>query len=329
MATRVQKIKVSVFLLMCAVLMFSGFIIVSKLYRTTGRQYQVEFTGSVLGLNEGSIVEYRGVPIGKVERISVKENDMALAEIVVDPLKVTLREGVEAKLVMYSIAAGTMAISLSGSRKDAPPLQAGTKIPSRVSTLDAVSSQMEDLMRNLNEIADKVRGGVTGLEKGKLVEVVYHFDDFICKGQDLLDHGQVLVDESVLTVAEVRGSVGTVTDRFSELSGNLGSLTEELNGLTQEVRGKLTQVDVAKTQTQLNKALENVAEISQRINEGVKKLGDATDSTLHEADNVQHSLDRSLRDVSVALESVNALVTQLRADPASIVRGKGKVQEEQ
>jgi len=324
-----QKLKVGVFLLTCAILMASGFTIVSKLYRSAGMHYKIEFTGSVLGLNEGSIVEYRGVPIGKVERISVTDNDLALAQIVVDPLKVTLKEGVEAKLVIYSLAAGTMAISLSGSRPDAPPLHSNSKIPSRVSTLDAVSSQMETLMQNLNEISDKVRSGITGLEKGKLADAVYHFDDLICKGQDVLDRGQVLVDESILTMTDVRGSVGTVTDRFAQLSADVGSLAQELNGLAKEVRDKLAQMDVAKTQEQLNRALENVADISQRINEGVKKLGDATDSTLHEADNVQHSLDTSLRDVSIALESVSALVNQLRSDPASLVRGKAKVQEDE
>lgn len=329
MATRMQKVKVGVFLLTCIVLMAAGFAIVSNLYRSAGKHYKIEFTGSVLGLNEGSIVEYRGVPIGKVERISVTDNDLALAQIVVDPLKVTLKEGVEAKLVIYSLAAGTMAVSLSGSRPDAAPLQPGSKIPSRVSTFDAVSSQMEELMQNLNEISDKVRGGVTGLEKGKLAETVYHFDELLCKGQDVMERGQVLVDESILTMADVRGSIGTVTDQFAQVSTDIGSLAQELNGLTKEVREKLTQVDVAKTQDQLNRALENVAEISQRINEGVKKLGEATDTTLHEADNVQHSLDRSLRDVSVALESVSALVNQLRSDPASLIRGKGKVQEEE
>ncbi len=326
MATRMQKIKVSVFLLSCMAIMAAGFITVAELYKKVGHRYWIEFDESVLGVNEGGIVEYLGVPVGKVDRIEVNDNNTARVEVVIDPQKVRLKEGVQARLVIYSLAAGTMAIELSGGDPGGKSLPNGSNIPVKASVMASISTQSANLVESLTSIAEAFEQGLEGLEKGKLSELVNHADELLCKGQDVADKGGRLLDETTATVTDLRGRLKTVSEQFTKLSEQVGTLAEDLTGLAGDVRGKVGQLDVAQTQQQLSRTLENIAELSGRVNEAVAQLGAATDSTLHEADNIQHSLDRTLRDVSVALESVSSLANQLKADPASVVRGKGKMQ---
>lgn len=329
MATRIQKLKVGVFLLMCASVGVAGFTIVSGLYKHPGIHYTVEFDESVLGLNEGGTVEYLGVPVGKVSRISVTEDNRALTEVVIDPTKVQLKEGVEATLVIYSLAAGTMAISLSGGDPGAKLLPPESRIPIKPSLMRSVSSRIEETMANVNEIAETIRTGLKGMREGQLRESLEHFDSLLCSTQDLTEQGKGLVSETAETVKDARGQLREVAAQFTKLCENVDRLATNLSGLTGEVRGKVGQLDVARTQEQLNRALLNVSELTQQVKQATEKLGTATDNTLHEADNIQHSLDQALRDTRVALDSVGSLVRQLKEDPSSLVRGKGKVKEKE
>jgi len=99
-ATRKQKMKVGAFLLMCVSLAASGAILISGLNTENGVRYWVEFDESVFGLYEGGMVQYMGVPVGKVENIRVTPNRRAHVDVVVNPDKVTLNDGVEAQLVL-------------------------------------------------------------------------------------------------------------------------------------------------------------------------------------------------------------------------------------
>ena len=326
MATRTQKLKVFLFLAVCGALMAGGLITVAGLYEHTGLHYWIEFDESVLGLGEGSVVVYQGVPVGKVEGISVTDSNLALVDVLIDPEKVRLKQGVEAQLVIYSLAAGTMAVSLSGGDPVAPPLPNHTAIPAKVSTIAAVSTRLEELMENLNAIAMNVRSGLEGIEEGQLTAVVDNFDGLLTDGRGFIEKGGNLVEEATTTVADLRDKAQTVIERFDALSTQVEELAGSLNTLAKNINSKVTEVDLAGTQGQLNKALENVAQITERVNEAVGRLGAVTNSAMHEADNVQHSLDRALRDASIALDSINALVGQLKDDPASLIRGKGKPQ---
>ena len=195
MATRVQKVKVGVFLIVSAGLITVALAVISGFYRPAGITYWIEFDESVLGLYEGGTVEYLGVPVGKVRQIYVTPENRAHVVINIDPETVTLNKGVEAQLVIYSLAAGTMALSLTGGDPDKGPLPPGSEIPAKPSTITAVSGHVEVLMEDLTTIADAVRNGLEGLEEGQLSKMVNDVGRLIEDGRDMLRRGSELVDE--------------------------------------------------------------------------------------------------------------------------------------
>jgi phospholipid/cholesterol/gamma-HCH transport system substrate-binding protein len=326
-ATRTQKMKVGVFLTSCITIMVCGFIILAGYYERPGIQYWIEFNESVLGLNEGAMVEYLGVPVGRVREIHVTPQKRAHVEISIDPYKVTLQSGVEAQLVLYSLAAGTMAVSLSGGDYHAPMLPANSQIPAKPSTIETISSQIEGLLGDLSGIAEKINHGFDGLETGDLKDIITQAGKLLDETTSLIDNGKTFVGQANETLTDLKGDAQKVIDEALGLSQDVRRLSGEVEDFIKIAKEKLVEFDVPQTQGQVNEVLERIVELSDNLNNTVKEFQDITANTLHEADNVEFSLRRSLAEINQVLESTRIFVEELRKDPSSLLRGKGQVKD--
>lgn len=328
MATRVQKVKVGVFLVFCFVMSASGMVLIAGLYEDQGKPYTIEFEESVLGVYEGGMVEYLGVPIGKVKEIRVSPDGHARVDIVINPRKVTLHAGVEAQLVIFSLAAGTMAVSLNGGDPKGPVLPDHSQIPAKRSTMTAVSSRIEELMDNLTGIAETVKSGLQGMQEGDLNAVVDRVNSLLDKGNIFLEDTDKLVGEASNAVTDLRGDAQNVIDELLELGKDVRELTKKLSGFVDTASEKVEQLDVPQTQAQLNRVLENIGGLTEKLNNTMGQFDKLSANMLHKADNVDYSLRRSLDEISQALEAMRMFVDQLRTDPSSLVRGKGAIKEQ-
>ena len=72
MTTRAQKVRLGVFMILALVLLLGtvGTLAGLKLWNRKDRYY-VQFQESVSGLDNGSTVKMKGVPVGQVEKISI------------------------------------------------------------------------------------------------------------------------------------------------------------------------------------------------------------------------------------------------------------------
>lgn len=327
MATRKQKMKVGVFLVVCFGLIGGGLAYLSGLYEEPGEVYYVEFKESILGLYQGGIVEYLGVTVGSINDINVSPDGVARVELLIDPSEITLHEGVQAQLVLYSFAAGTMAISLSGGDVALPPIKPGSEIPTKKSTITAVSGEIEDLMVNLNDISEAIRSGMQDMGEGDLTAIVKKVNTLLDDAQVVLEDGRVLITETTDTITTVRDRSDEVIDQFLSLSEDVKELSAEVTELVKTSNEKLEAFDVAQTQESLNRALSNIADISERLNKSMEKFDDITANVMHEADNLEHSMRTSLKEVSESFEAVQLFLEELRQDPSALVRGKGVLKE--
>lgn len=327
MATRTQKTKVGAFLLICTCLILGMFAYLSEYYEDPGVEYTIEFKESIQGLYDGAVVTYLGVEVGKVKRISVTPANTAIVNVIIDPAKVTLFDGVEAQLVIYSFASGTMAVSLTGSEIPGKPLPEGSRIPTKQATLTAVSEQIEDMMENLNTISDQVRSGLTGMEEGDLNKILEKVDVALENANAMLDDGKSITSDVREVVAKVSKQVDDVIAQFHGLSTDLRKLSRDADDFIVTAKDKVEQFDVGTTQDNLNEVLKNVAEITKKIDATAAQLDTMTASAFHTADNVEYSLRQTLDEVNQTFTALQRLVEQLKQDPSSIVRGKGTLKE--
>ncbi len=325
MATRKQKIKVSLFLLACATISVVATMVISGIYKEPGEHYWIEFDESILGLYEGGMVEYLGVPVGKVRDIFVTPNQRAHVEMVVNPEKVTLHQGVEGRLVLFSLAAGTMAISLSGGDKTLPELPENSQIMAQKSTIEAVSSQITDIMEQASQIATKINRELSHIEDGDVKEIVDHVKGLIEKGKGLVDQGSEMLTEVTGAVKELRGESKRVVDALVNRSQDLERVAREMEQLLSTANEKVKVVDVEGTQQNLNEMMTNISELAGRVQKTVEEMNTVAANVTHEADNMEYNLRATMNELRDAFESMRLLVDALQQDPSQLVRGKASV----
>ena len=315
MATRAQKTKVGLFLVICGLMAAAAILTISGYKHVPRELYWIEFDESILGLSKGSIVEYMGVQVGLVDNIFVTDKNKAHAEMLIESGKVTLHEGVTGQLVMYSIATGQMAISLRGG--DGPALASGSKIKTSPSLVSSFSSGMETLMDDASNVVKTIRSGLKNMKEGQLTEIVNNTDGLICRGQEFID----TADE---TLVDMKDEAQSGLDQFRELAEKAQVLIKDTNEAVNTAKEKIALLEVSKTEANLNKVLEDMSALAQRLQESAKVLDTTSRSALHEADNIEYNMRQTLHTLNESLESVRTLMEYLKQDPSALVRGKGK-----
>lgn len=317
MATRAQKTKVGLFVVACAVLIAAGLITISGYKHEERTRYWIQFDESLLGLGTGGLVEYMGVDIGAVDDIYVTEDNKAHVEILIRPSKVTLREGVSAKLVLYSIATGTMCVELEGGDAQGKVLPPGSEIPAEKSLVEAVSSKVESIVDNLAEIADAFNRELQGLEEGELSHMTQHIHELVSDAQQFLEDTQSAIQD-------LRGDAGARFDDFKLAIDDVRAFVRDMDETATLAREKLEKLEVGRTEANVNKVLEDISKLSERLQESTAAFDNVARAAVHEAGNVEYNLRETMRTLNESLEAVRQLANYLQQDPSALVRGRGK-----
>lgn len=327
MATKKVKAKVGVFLTGCLALMVWAVLYISGLYGSLGDTFWLEFEDSVLGVYEGGIVQYLGVPVGKVSDISVTANNRAHIEIVIDPTKITLHHGVEAQLVLYSLAAGTMAIELSGGSREQGPLAPNSEIPARPSAFAAISTKVEELMDDATSIIDTVNDGLTGMETGDLATIVSRAMAVLEDVETLMEETRETMVTTREVIAKVEERIDPVVDEVLALGADLRETSDDASAFLQVATEKAEALDIEKMGGQVDSVMAEITSLAARLNESVSTLDSSSVTMLHKADNIEFTFRSTLLETTDTLLALEALVKQLKENPSSLVRGKGRIKD--
>ncbi|GMW02913.1 MAG: hypothetical protein AMXMBFR84_40490 [Candidatus Hydrogenedentota bacterium] len=313
MATRSQKIKVGLFLTVTTGL-FVILMAVIQGYRTVNyNEYTVYFQDSVLGLGVDGLVQYLGVPVGKVSDIYVDpKTNNAQVTLLIDPRKVELKEGVTGKLEIYSLATGAMCVGLYGGDPNGRPLQPGAVIPTETSVITSISNQIGPIVKSLQDIIDQVKSGMVGLEEGELAVMLEDVHAFVKQGSEL-------VAEIETTVSEVKGSLTKSTDSFNELAKSTQEMVETTNLAIADVRKKIDTLELNEVEAKWREPYEKLAEQLSKTTENLDK---SMQTIVYGTDNVEHTLIESIRVFNETLLAVRELADYLKNDPSSVLRGR-------
>ncbi len=328
MATRPQKIKVGVFLLVNVVCITGALAYLAGLRGGDMVRYHVVFDESVLGLTEGGLVQYSGVPVGRVEDISVGQDNMVHTAIVVNRDKVVLREGVTARLEIYSLATGVMCIALYGGDPDAKPLPPQSRIEATPSTVKSVSSRIAQVFDDLGDIVERINIGLEGMPPGELTRTVADLREAVQKVQALAEDARGVVaqvegelegmsDELHTGLASFRSGMESLT----ELSNKTVVLAQTANETVGMLRDKVEPVDVEGLVRELRTEISN---LSERLDETLASVDGASEILVYQTDNVQYSMAETMKEMNETLEAVRELARYLRDDPASVLTGKSR-----
>ncbi|MCC6746356.1 MAG: MCE family protein [Deltaproteobacteria bacterium] len=154
MTTRAQKVRLGIFMILALFLLLGtvGTLAGLKLWNRKDR-YFVHFQESVSGLDNGSTVKMKGVPVGQVEKISIgADADSVIVTLSLAP-NTPITAGTRATITSIGIT-GLKFVELTGGSTGEQPIQPNTPrsyIRSEVSTLQSLTGKATDLATKMEE----------------------------------------------------------------------------------------------------------------------------------------------------------------------------------
>lgn len=264
METRASYILVGSFVLalIAGLLGFSVWIAKVQL-EDTRQTYRVYFTGSVTGLQPGSPVRYRGVPVGTVSDIRLDPDNVSRVRVTMMVQNGTpIMADSIASLEMQGITGGAY-VQIAGGTPGADRLKAKEGgdgipvIPSKTSSLTAVVdsapqlvNRASDLIAKLGDLMNddnqKALGGILANVNqitADLARATAELDQTMVQARQTLKGLEPVgphLDQTVVqardTLATVNSSARQLTADSRELIGSLKKTSGELGGLLAENR---------------------------------------------------------------------------------------------
>jgi paraquat-inducible protein B len=297
------------------------------------KQYQciMFFDSSVTGLDLGSPVLFRGVPIGAVKDIRIEANPEKLkfsipvvVEITGGKLKLggnaknskeqtlmsatnkspeelikTLAEhGLRAQLVTQSFVTGQLAIALD-LRPDTPIKLHGDENLPEIPTIPSEFEEFTQTLKTLplKELVSRLIGAVSGIENlvnsPQSAQIPGKIDTTLTNANQLMVDMRTRID----TLAK---NLDQAVQSYSDLAGNLDQRTEKLSG---NARKSLEMLDstLAEGKSALAKFQKVVNPESASVTE----------------------LNKAMAEIAQAAKSIRALADYLERHPEALIQGKG------
>ncbi|MCE7914158.1 MAG: MCE family protein [Nitrosomonas sp. PRO4] len=231
--------------------------------------YQVVTTESVSGLNPQSAVHFRGVNIGKVEKIEFNPNNLRqiLIHILIDE-HVTLSKSVYAQLG-YQGVTGLAYVQLNDDGTHYEQLPPDTPIPMRRSLLDEVTGYGQDLLSNVNQLVLKMH--------------------------------QLLDDQNQAQVAKILQNIEKATRNFDGIAGHLQPILQSFTELTIESATLVKRLDRLLGEINLAATKANQKEgIFDSLSQSAQELA----ATIPELHNVSTSIARNSKNLDRVLHQL-------------------------
>ena len=204
---------------------------------------------SVMGLRVGDVVSARGVTVGKVKEISLKEDGVHVYALLTTPIH--LREDYRIEVVPTSVLGGRY-LNVNEGSYDAPTLERAGVLKGSPSP-DLIDSATQAVV----EIREALNGGILDDLAGTMAQI-RKVATRLGDGEGLI--GRLLVDDSLYgEVEQIVANVRQVSEAIAKGEGTLGKLiaSDEVYGEVRAVASNLRQAtdSVAKGEGVLGRLL--------------------------------------------------------------------------
>ena len=301
METRANYVLVGSFVLALIAAAFGFVIWLSRVdLEHQPQTYLVYFYGSVSGLQIGSEVQYRGVPVGRITDIRIDAENIERIRVTVE-----VNEGTPVKTDTYATLGlqgitGVAYLQLKGGTQNAPDLAAQGKddypvIPSRPSGLEQVLDRAPELLERAIVISERLEQ----LLSEKNINGISASIDNINSTTQILANRTKQIDQAITDGAEAVASLRKLTTDLSKDAGNLTTSAQE------------AFKDAKKALDAFGKVADNMQAL---VTENRPALRDFSQTGLYE-------FTQFLTEARSLIVNLSRLSAQLERDPAQFLFG--------
>jgi phospholipid/cholesterol/gamma-HCH transport system substrate-binding protein len=258
--------------------------------------YEIYFTGSVAGLNEGSSVRYLGVDVGTVRRITLSKDRPDKVKVLVSiDSTAPISGNTRASLGLQGIT-GLLFINLKQVPGVDGELHNGDKYP----VIESQSSDIDAFLASLPEMAGRITNLIDNVNK-------------------------VFSDDNVKAISDTLGNLKRASNNLPKASEQVQTLIAELNDTANEIKTAATSVNGL-----MNDVRPNVRDAISKLNAASTQLANTTarldqfmessqGPMTHFTEQGLFELERMLRDVRSAATEFRELSRSLKQTPSQLL----------
>ena len=328
MSIKSNPTVIGVFVLGAMAVAVAGIIFVGSVQIfSENEEFIIYFDESVSGLDIGSQVKFRGVPMGQVKDIFIRYNQIELSahipvliEIEISRLANKLgisvditddeeyfeqvNEGLRAQLVMESFITGLYYIDLSYIEDAPPPNFIQEKIIYK--EIPSIKSPFAEIGQSATEIIARL--SAIDIEKinNKLVS--------------LLESANDAIDD--VNFKKISDSLIDATESIAELvnSENVQAVLENLKTALAEIRNLSLKLE-----ENIDPVLAGADATNQEVQKtlvSLRNTADRIEEALTPESSIRYEVERALSELSAAAQSIQQLSDYLERNPRSLLTGK-------
>lgn len=308
METRASYVVVGTFVLALTAAAFGVVLFLTRTsFEETPKTYMSYFTGSVTGLQIGSPVRYRGVPVGSVNDIRIDPTDVERVRVMMEIVQGTpIKTDTRSTLGLQGIT-GVAYIELTGGTRESKALTAigGATVPvieSKTSDIEQVLASAPELLERAVVIAERLALMLDDRNVKSISDTLQNLSTLT--GTLAGSSGQIeeLIGDSQKTFAALRKAA----DGIAELTDGLNSKIDPITSGAQDVIG-----DVRKAVRSFN-GIANQLEVV--VDENRDSIRDFSSGGLYE-------LSQFIAEGRVLIAALTRLSAQIERDPARFFFG--------
>jgi len=317
MATRAQKVRLSIFLISAGGLLVIALLVLagSRLFSHMDR-YSIEYRDvSVSGLEAGAPVKLHGVQVGRVSDLSVKDAETVVLHV--DVKRGTpIQRDTKAVLAMMGIT-GLKFVELVEGTREAGLLPPGGQIPSGRTMFDTISGRAdeilgkaENLLNSLNRLLDPQTTQSIQRSLAGLAGISEQLDTMLVDNRASLTRSIARFDTVLTRLAETSAHVESTMEQVSLLAGSpeLAASLDNIRRISDRFREQVDSLRIARTFDQLETLLENSN--SMVVHSDLLIVESRSDVL------------RSLASLEESLENLREATDIIRDNPSVLIRGR-------
>ena len=265
--------------------------------------YDIVFEEAVTGLTTGSIVQYNGINVGEVRKLSLDPRDprKVIARIRVQSTT-PVKTDTKAKLAFIGLT-GVAQIQLTGGLPESPRLEPTSEQP--VPVIATEPSALQNVALAAGDIAERIR----------LI---------------LSDENIDRITGMLKDVHELTGTLASEKQDIADLLANLKKASVEINKTMGAAQGTLHGVDenlVQKLPPIVDKLERTLANLDNASNNANRILGDNREAIADFSQNGLGQVGPTLAEVRVLVRDLRRVAGRLDQNPAGYITGKTQPEE--
>lgn len=264
-------------------------------------RYEINFAGSVSGLDRGSAVRYLGVDVGRVHSLTLDRDRPSEVKVIVEiDESAPISPATRASLSLQGVT-GLLFINL----KQVPDVDPNGALPmgDRYPKIEPMSSEFDVLLASLPEMV------------GRISTLVSHIDS-------------LFTEKNIAAVTDTLDNLSAASKGLPKTADNLGKVVEEFRAALAEVNGAAASIrgiaedsrpQVKVALDRLSAAADNLSTVTERVNNFV---ANAEGQVGHLSEHGLFELERFLRDARVAANEFRDLSRSIKQQPSQLMYEK-------